>query len=125
MLECKVSVLVNPLPDESFSLVEKKSICRRQLIVAKMINLLPNDKILDWSKLNLFADNKINVTKKLKFELLKGRKQCVQRRKCLLPALFLLPIMFSKGFFPRVVKSLDCVIRVKFVFDGTPFPTMF
>ena len=28
---------------------------------------LPNNKILDQSKLKAFADNKINVTKKLKF----------------------------------------------------------
>ena len=30
---------------------------------------LPNDKILDQSKLKAFADNKINVTEKLKFVL--------------------------------------------------------
>ena len=30
---------------------------------------LPNYKILDWSKLKAFADNKINVTEKLKFNL--------------------------------------------------------
>ena len=27
---------------------------------------LPNDKIVDWSKLKAFADNKINFTEKLK-----------------------------------------------------------
>ena len=32
-------------------------------------NSLPNDKILDWSKLKAFADNKINVTEKLNFLL--------------------------------------------------------
>ena len=32
-------------------------------------NSVPNDKILDWSKLKAFADNKINVTEKLKFVL--------------------------------------------------------
>ena len=30
-------------------------------------NSLPNDKILDRSKLKAFADNKINVTKEFKF----------------------------------------------------------
>ena len=30
-------------------------------------NSLPNDRILDWSKLKAFADDKINVTEKLKF----------------------------------------------------------
>ena len=33
-----------------------------------LVNSLPNDKILDWSKMNAFADNKINVSEKLKFE---------------------------------------------------------
>ena len=32
-----------------------------------MINSLPNTKFLNWSKLKAFADNKSNVTEKLKF----------------------------------------------------------
>ena len=32
-------------------------------------NSLPNDKLLDWSKLKAIADVKINVTEKLKFVL--------------------------------------------------------
>ena len=35
----------------------------------KHINFLPNDKISDWSKLRAFADDKIDVTEKLKFVL--------------------------------------------------------
>ena len=31
------------------------------------LNSLPNNKILDWSKLKAYADDKINVTEKLKF----------------------------------------------------------
>ena len=38
-----------------------------------MINSLPNDEILDWSKLKAFADDKLNVTKELKFVL--GREE--------------------------------------------------
>ena len=34
-------------------------------------NPLPNDKILDWSKLKAFADDKMNLAEKLK--LLPGR----------------------------------------------------
>ena len=30
-------------------------------------NSLPNDKILDWSKLKALADNKMNVVENLKF----------------------------------------------------------
>ena len=32
-----------------------------------LLNPLPNHKILDWSKLKTFADDKINVTERLKF----------------------------------------------------------
>ena len=35
----------------------------------KVFNSLPNEKILDWSKLKAFADDKINVTEKWKFVL--------------------------------------------------------
>ena len=33
------------------------------------INSLPNDKIVDWSKMKAFADDKIHVTEKLKLVL--------------------------------------------------------
>ena len=39
-------------------------------------NSLLNDKILDWSTLKAFADDKINVT-----EIEKSRKECWKRRK--------------------------------------------
>ena len=32
------------------------------------VNSLPNDKVLDWSKLKAFSDDKINVTEKFKFD---------------------------------------------------------
>ena len=31
-------------------------------MVLFILNFLPNDKILDWSKLQAFADDKMNVT---------------------------------------------------------------
>ena len=34
-----------------------------------LVNSLPNDKISNWSRLKAFADDKINVTEKLKFVL--------------------------------------------------------
>ena len=34
-----------------------------------ILNSLPYNKILDWSKLKAFADDKINVTENLKFGL--------------------------------------------------------
>ena len=33
------------------------------------INFLQNEKNLDWSKLKAFADDKINVNQKLKFDM--------------------------------------------------------
>ena len=33
------------------------------------LNSLPNDNFLDWSKLKAFADDKTNVTEKMKFVL--------------------------------------------------------
>ena len=66
------------------------------------LDFLPHDKILDWSKLKAYADNKIYVTQKLIFTL--GRVETLWEKHFLL---FL--IMFSKGFFLGVVKSLDCV----------------
>ena len=63
------------------------------------VNSLPNDRSLDWSKLKAFADDKINVTKKLKFALGLEEKNCKKRRKCWLPAFSPFPTMFSKGFF--------------------------
>ena len=38
-------------------------------LVLERVNSLPNDKIFDCSKLKAFADQKINVTEKLKFVL--------------------------------------------------------
>ena len=64
---------------------------------------LPNDKRLDPSKLKAFADEKIDVTKKIG----KSRKHCRKR----LPAFSPFPTMFSKPFLLRVVKSRDCVVK--------------
>ena len=38
----------------------------------KVHNSLPNNKILDWPLLEVFADNKLNVIEKLKFCFEKG-----------------------------------------------------
>ena len=72
---------------------------------------LPNNNFFDWSKLKELADNKINVTEKLKFVMGMSRKPWGKRRKCWLPAFSPFPTMFSKGFFPRVVKSRNCVVK--------------
>ena len=78
------------------------------------LNSLPIDKFSGWSKLKAFADNKINVTEKLKFIL--GRVQNIvgKGENDGYQHFQLFPTMFSKGFFFKVVKSWDCVVN--------PFP---
>ena len=34
-----------------------------------LFNILPNDRILDWSNLKAFADDTINVNRKFKFDM--------------------------------------------------------
>ena len=72
---------------------------------------LPNDKVLDLSKLEAFAEDKINVPQKLKF--IAGRIENIlgKRRKCWSPAFSPFPKMFSKDFFLMVVKNPDCVVK--------------
>ena len=48
----------------------------------------------------------------------KSRKHCGKRRKCWLPAFSPFPTLFSKTFFSRGVKSLDCVVKSSY---GNPF----
>ena len=56
------------------------------------------------------GQNKCN--RKIEICVGNGRKHCWIRRKCLLPAFS--PILtFSKVFFPKVVKSHDCVVNSK------------
>ena len=70
---------------------------------------LPNNKIWDQSNLKAFVENIWNVVQLMIcvtdwVENIMGKKG-----KCWLP----FPTMFSKGFFPRVVKSQDCVLKSK------------
>ena len=76
------------------------------------INSLPNDKFFDWSKLKVFADDKLNVAEKVEICFAKGSKHCGKRRKCWCPAFSPLPTMFSNSFFLRVVKSWDSVVKI-------------
>ena len=70
----------------------------------KPVNPLPDDKILDSSKLKEFADVKFKFDEN-------GRKlsKWVERRNCLLRAISPFPTVFSKGLFPRGVKRCHCV----------------
>ena len=61
--------------EESESLPSGKKLCRR-------FNYLPNDKILNWSKLKAFIDYKFKIARNNGFCLLKSRKR-QKRRECL------------------------------------------
>ena len=88
--------------------LSKFVVCRYQHF---QVNPLPNDKILDMFKLKALADDKIKVTKKTDICFGKGKKQCGKRRNCWLPAFSPFPTLFLKGYFLRVVKSRDCVVK--------------
>ena len=70
------------------------------------INSLPNDKILDQSKLKALADDTINVNQELK--LVWGRVENIlgKGENAGYQHFLLFPKMFSKASFLRVVKSV-------------------
>ena len=51
----------------SVSLTNQALAKGRLIYPGASIYTLPNDKISDWSKMKVFADNKINVSRDLKF----------------------------------------------------------
>ena len=55
---------------------------------------LPDNKILDWSKLKQIADH-IKVHLKWKISTILGRKHCQKRRNCLLQGISPFLTMFS------------------------------
>ena len=79
----------------------------------KMLNSLPNYKILVWSKWSAFADNKINVNEKLKIVL--GRvKNIVGKRENAGNQHFLLfPQCFQKASYKELNKVVIVWYRVK------------
>ena len=58
-----------------------------------------------------FAEDKLNLAENFEICFGKNRKRCGKRRKCWLPAFYPFSAMFSKGFFPRLVKTGDCVVK--------------
>ena len=62
-------------------------------------NPLPNDKILDWSKLKAFADDKSNVTEKLMFVLRRVENIVGKGENAGYEHFLLFPPCFQKAFF--------------------------
>ena len=75
------------------------------------LNSLPNDKISDWPKWKAFADNKIDATEKLNFVLGWGENILGKGENAGNHHFSFSHNVFSKGFFLRVIKSQDCVVK--------------
>ena len=67
-------------------------------------NSLPNDKILDWSKLKAFTDKKINVTENLKFVLGRVGNIVGKGENAGYQHFLLFPQCFQKASFSRSLK---------------------
>ena len=77
-----------------------------------MVNPLPEDKILAMSKLMAFANDNFIVAQMMQILLEKGKKKhCGKRRKCLLPAFYPFPTIFSKAFSSSGVKIRHCAVK--------------
>ena len=74
--------------------------------VKRVFKSLPNNKILDGTKLKTFANDKINVTEKLKFDLVRVENIVAKGENA---AFSPFPTMFSKGFFHMVIKIVVIV----------------
>ena len=71
----------------------------------KLVNSdLPNDIILDQSKLKAFADDKINVNEELKFGLGERQKTLWEKEKMLFTQHFLLFLRFQKASLSSLLK---------------------
>ena len=99
---------VTPLPEDKIL-----DWSRLKAFADNKINVtpLPEDKILDWSRLKAFTDNKINVTPKQKFflgwvENIVGKGENDGYQHFLL-----FPQCFQKAPLFKVVKSRDCVVK--------------
>ena len=86
------------LTEAAFENIEGKGENAKLSLCGKRFNPLPNGKILDWSKLKTFADDKINVAE-ITISLSDGVENIVGKGE-------------NAGyFFPRVVKRWDCVVK--------------
>ena len=71
------------------------------LSFGKGFNSLPHHKILDWSKLRAFADNKINLTQKLQFVLGRVENIVEKGENAGYQHFLLFPHCFQKAVFSR------------------------
>ena len=74
-----------------------------------MVNSLPNDKILDWSKLKAYAGDKINVTAQLKFVMGRVENIVGKGENAFSP----FPAVFSKVFIFKELCGKEFMKSVK------------
>ena len=75
--------------------------------ISNVLNSLPNDKIFDWSKLEEFADDKINVNENFEFGLGRVENIVGKRENAGYQHLLLFTQCFSKALYC----SRDCVVK--------------
>ena len=66
--------------------------------------LLSDSKILDWSKLKAFINDKINMKKLTLFR--KGKKHCGKWRKCCYQHFLFFPQCFQKASYTGALKAV-------------------
>ena len=76
----------------------------------RVLNSLPNDKILALTEFKAFADNRNNRNSLIVICVGKSRKHCRKRNECWLPAFSPFHTMFSKASIAKGVKIWDCVV---------------
>ena len=74
-------------------------------------NSVLNDKILGYSKLKGFANDKINVTPKLIFVFGRVENIVGKGENAVYQHFLLFPQCFQKDFLFKVIKSQDCVVK--------------
>ena len=73
-----------------------------------LCNSLPNDKILDWSKLKAFADNKIEVLKKMSLVFKRAKNIVGKGENAGYQDFLLFPQCFQKAFYSGLLKVGIC-----------------
>ena len=68
------------------------------------LNSLPNDKILDWSKLEAFADDKLNAIEKLKYVLGLVENMVEKGENAGFQHFLIFPLWFQKSNLPGSLK---------------------
>ena len=84
----------------------------KHILFSAAFNSSPNNKFLDWSNLKELADDNINMIINLKFVLGRVENTVGKGENAGYQHFLLFPTMFSKGFYLRVLKSQDCVVKI-------------